>query len=320
MGTLFEWKFEGQSNGTPVTAANSDDFGDPAWTAISLSLTTTYSTAQARYGTVSLRSVISAGTAIAADKSDTAANSSATSCWLRLVSYPSVATILPERSRDSVGAANLASTQITTTGQVQAISGATTGTASVTTLALDTWYRLEAVTTAFNSGSTLRTINVYDTTGALFLGPVTATGTTAALCNMIRWLKSGSAANLEYFLDDPRQNIGATAEIGARIQSITIGAALETSQAQPLARVKGRPLGVATEASTAWPLGRRKFRTLAAATEVDTAQAVLIPGTHRVYSGAATITAPQAGGSAVTAPGAGAATVTANHAGEARVQ
>jgi hypothetical protein len=212
--TLFVWGFEGQTDGVPPTIANSSTFGDPAWTVVSAAGFLTYSTAQAFLGTVGLKvDVTTAATACNLDKADTASANAAAHTYIYLTAYPSTDVQAPISFR---GGANLAHVRITATGQVRNVVGSTVGTASTSVLALNTWYRLELVTTGHNSAAAALNSNVYvgNSTTPFFTPPAVTGVTTAALVDTVRYTKFGGTTLITFWLDDPRQDIGATAELG----------------------------------------------------------------------------------------------------------
>ena len=219
--TLKTWSFEGQSDGTPPSVANSDDFGEPAWSNVSGTAFLSYSTAQAFIGTVSMKvDVTTAASTCTLDSSDTASANVATHFYIYITAYPSVDAQGPVAHRGA-GAAGTR-VQLTSTGQLRNFAGSTTGTASTGTMSLNTWYRVETVVTGAGTASTSIDTNVYvgNSTTPTFSVP-NVTTTTANQIDLIRWTKSGGNTNVTYHLDDLRQNIGASSEIGPTLSAFS---------------------------------------------------------------------------------------------------
>jgi len=208
------WGFEGQ-NTTPgsntPTIANSDDFGDPAWTVVSSGGFLTYVNSPVFTGSVALAvKVTTAATATNLEKSDTASANAAASVNLFLNAYPSVDMQAPVGFRGSSTA--LARMNISPTGQLKCTIGGTTSTASASVLSLSTWYRLEVSATGFGTAASAIQCDVYlSGTNTLVFSANGLTGqTTASQIDAVRWTKFGGSTNSDFILDDPWQNVGGT--------------------------------------------------------------------------------------------------------------
>jgi hypothetical protein len=219
MSLIGPWTFEGQTNGVVPTVANSTTFGDPAFSAVSGATFCTYSTAQAKFGTVSLQfNVTTAATASVVDSADTAASSAAAHAWVYIGTGPTAEIQCPIVFRSAAGSANQARLQLTATNQLRNVfvSGPLNGTASTGTIPTAGWYRVESVVTGATgvAAAATMTTNVYDTTGTLLFAVPTLTGGTASAIDTIRWGKAGGTSTIQMWMDDLRQNIGSGTEIG----------------------------------------------------------------------------------------------------------
>jgi hypothetical protein len=222
--TLKAWTFVGQTDGVAPSIANSDDFGEPAWSNVSGTAQLSYSTAQAFIGIVSMRVNFSAAASASTstmDASDTASASAATHFYIYIDSYPSVDAQGPVAHRG--GGAAGCRIQISSTGQIRNFAGGTTGTASTGTIPLNTWYRVESVVTGAGTSSTQIVTNAYagNSTSAAFTVPTVSGATTANQVDLIRWTKSGGNTAISYWLSDLRQDIGASSEIGPTISAFS---------------------------------------------------------------------------------------------------
>ena len=197
-GLIGPWGFEGQSNTNPPTVANSDDFGDPAFSSVSTGGgMCVYSNAQAKYGTMSLRfNITTAATAAIVDSADTASSSVAAHCWIYIGTSPGGEIQGPIVFRNAAGAVNVARVQMTATNQFRnvLVTGGS-GTASTATISTAGWYRVEAVVTgATGVASALSmTSNVYDSSGSLVIAVPSVSGGTGVNIDTIRWGKAGGS-------------------------------------------------------------------------------------------------------------------------------
>lgn len=225
--TLKTWGFEGQTSGVNIDVATSDDFGDPAFSLVSQGVSgfLKYSTAQARYGTVSaLWNVTTAATATIAESSDTSANQAAAHTWIYITSSPTAEIQGPVTFRGSSAAQ--ARLQLSATNQLRCVivtGGA--GTLSTGTIPNNTWCLIETVLTGATgvASAATMTANVYDVNGALLFAVPTTSGGTAAAVDAVRWGKAGGTSNVTYHLDDMRQDIGRGTEIEVPLVTTTSG-------------------------------------------------------------------------------------------------
>jgi len=225
--TLKAWGFEGQTNGVNIDVATSDDFGDAAFSLVSQGVSgfLKYSTAQARYGTVSaLWNVTTTTTATIAEASDTSANQAAAHTWIYITSSPTAEIQGPVTFRGSSAAQ--ARLQLSATNQLRCVivtGGA--GTLSTGTIPNNTWCLIETVLTGATgvASAATMTANVYDVNGALLFSVPTTSGGTAAAIDAVRWGKAGGTSNVSYHLDDMRQDIGRGTEIEVPLVTTTLG-------------------------------------------------------------------------------------------------
>lgn len=209
--------FEGQTNGTTVSAGNSDDFGDAAFSNVSInSQTLRYSSAQAMFGTMSLEVIADAtSSTVNFDITDTAAADYSARFYLYLTSYPSVTHAqFPVAWRSSAGA--LGRLEMSNTGQIR-VNMTSNSSYTTATLDLNTWYRIAVFGTGAGTASTNATMRLYAGNSTTLIEEESLTGiSTAAQVDRFRWCKIGGspAASLSAFYDGIEQNVGSGTEIG----------------------------------------------------------------------------------------------------------
>jgi hypothetical protein len=152
--------YEGQTDGTAYTVANSDDNGDAVASSIALnSGTIVYSTAQAQWGSAGVLLTRSGTNSIYyAHDLGAPATSGKFRTWIYLPSSPSATADFPVRFVSSSDG-TLFTIQMTT-GRVLRISAGTSAQGTVG-LSLSTWYRLEVQWSNITSGSGTIDVQAY---------------------------------------------------------------------------------------------------------------------------------------------------------------
>jgi hypothetical protein len=216
--TLKTLIFDGQPNGSAMSIANSDDFGDVAVSEVTINGgTLAYTTADKMHGTTAIALAQPTAASTTFFSVDDAATSAVYSArfYCKLNSLPS-ATGFQGPFLLRTTAAALGRTELSATGQVRLSLGATTGTYSTSVLSVGTWYRFEVYGTGIGTASSTMTCDVYvgDATGTPFI-TVTLTGqTTAAQCQRARFGKGGGTMTFDMVIDDVALNIGSSTPLG----------------------------------------------------------------------------------------------------------
>jgi hypothetical protein len=212
--SLLANSFEGQTNGTTITAANSDDFGDCILS--NAAGAGTYSTSQAMHGTVSNAFSYATGATGLYDIDDAAASGSfSVRFYLRLTAFPSVTNAQFPCNIRSLSA-NLFRLEMSTTGQVRI--SMTANSTYTSALSLNTWYRFEFYGTGVGTASTAATCDIYvgDNTGTPAFTTSISGQTTSAQAQRTRFgkISTGVLASIAGFFDDVAANIGSSTPLG----------------------------------------------------------------------------------------------------------
>jgi uncharacterized protein YodC (DUF2158 family) len=184
-------------DGTTVSIANSDDFGDTAFDLVNITAGTicAYETTNAWHDTsaIQVQSTTAANT-VQVGWTDTAATSFSCRWYERWTTIPSALQQNGFNVRGSAGATTLARREMNTDGTFRIVMAAASGN-STTVLSTGTWYRFEVEGTAFNSSAGTLTCRVY-----------TGDGTTA--------LETLNLTAHDELVDDLAANIGSSTPIG----------------------------------------------------------------------------------------------------------
>lgn len=303
--TSISWNAEGGSDGTALTTANSGGASGTAWDTCQrgTNATNEFDTATAAVGSLSVLIATGATSTTAYNRW----NGAITTLWasgltthygrlyVRLSALPAADRTIVE-FLDTTAATNRANIRIRTDGTVR-LRNAANGTVatSVTTLSINTWYRLEyridgSTTGAYElhiySGSSTTaledivggTANFGGTIGAAGYGYVSAVASLPSI-----WY-DGIQIN-DVALPGPESS-GTTVAVGqatetstsqalGRLKAKAIGQSTETGAAQAVTRLKASVIGQAAEASSAQAVNRLKTVTLGQAAETDTATALV---------------------------------------------
>lgn len=217
--------FEGQTNGTGVTIANSTTYGDsPASRVDATNGTVKYSTVTAAHGTRSVELAMTAGsTSCLLDVALGGMNSATVGArtYLKLGSVPSAAVRIMQ-ARSTAGA-DFGGFNFYTDGTIAAtdLAGAVLSRSSATTQVIDptVWYRFEYVwKISTTAGSFKAAVYVGDSTSAWF-SYTSATNLNTGSVN-IGEVRSGKASNTgtigaNWYVDDLSVSDTATGFIGA---------------------------------------------------------------------------------------------------------
>lgn len=198
--------YEGQTNNTAFTAANSDDTGDDAAAVVSLGSTgaaLVYSTDQAMWGTSSLKMSRTGTNSLTYYSYDLGAPAAAGKfrMWIYLTGSPSATADFPFRLATSLDA-TLATIQMTT-GRVLRISAGSAVQGTVG-LSLNTWYRIEMQWSNVTSGTGTIDVQAYAGNGSTATDTVSI-GSLALASNpqkvRIGELSSGAPTTAQVYFD-----------------------------------------------------------------------------------------------------------------------
>lgn len=159
--TQLEVDFEGHTNGTAFTTANSNDFGDAQCTVTPGGETLVIDTSDSFIGTRSLRLTVATGTNATLFDIDDSASSAlfSHSFYIKVLAYPSVTNAQIPIGIRSTSAA-IGRLEMSTTGQLRIIMGGN-GTYSTPVLSLNTWYRVNIYGSGLGTSDTDTFCDVY---------------------------------------------------------------------------------------------------------------------------------------------------------------
>lgn len=300
-GAVRQAGYEGQTNGTAATSANSDDYGDSALDSVYAGPggTIAYSTAQAIGGSVSLEMAqpTASTPCIAKYRMGTADfTACAIRIYIRLTDLPSADTAFPVQVQTNGGVA-VFRVQLRATGVLRLLDTAGTAVAETTaTMTAGAWYRIEVQASALNGSNTVLALQLFDrdSTSPVSGGSISASSVTTTGSGRLIVLGKTTTATLgTRWFDDVRAVSGSSAAIGpvARSAVEAVGVAGETGTATAVTAAKTATVGAASQTETGLPVGAVVVVALGTAAEQGQAGPVAAVRVAAVTSGTETAAA-----------------------------